>query len=73
MKRCEGSYSIRLKIKQNTKGEQMTSATFTKKDYETLLKLIREFHETDSIVASVDATKLIIKGILTNKLIIKML
>lgn len=55
------------------KGEQMTSATFTKKDYETLLKLIREFHETDSIVASVDATKLIIKGILTNKLVIKML
>lgn len=51
----------------------MTSATFTKKDYEKLLKLIREFHETDSIVASVDATKLIIKGILTNKLIIKML
>lgn len=51
----------------------MSKYTFDKKDYETLLKLIREYHETSSITASVDATQLIIKGILTNKLIIKML
>lgn len=51
----------------------MTKSTFTKKDYEKLLKLIQEYHETSSIVASVDATRLIIKGILTNKLVIKML
>lgn len=51
----------------------MGKSTFTKKDYDTLLKCIREFSETNSITASVDATQLIIKGILTNKLIIKML
>jgi hypothetical protein len=51
----------------------MTKSTFTKKDYDKLLKLIQEYHETSSIVASVDATRLIIKGILTNKLVIKML
>lgn len=51
----------------------MTKSTFTNKDYEKLLKLIQEYHETSSIVASVDATRLIIKGILTNKLVIKML
>ena len=51
----------------------MTKSTFTKKDYEKLLKYIQEYHETNNITASVDATQLIIKGILTNKLIIKML
>lgn len=51
----------------------MTKSTFTKKDYELLLKLIQDYHETNSITSSVDATQLIIKGILTNKLIIKML
>lgn len=51
----------------------MTKSTFTKKDYELLLKYIQEYHETNSITSAVDATQLIIKGILTNKLIIKML
>lgn len=50
----------------------MTSKTFTKKDYEMLLKKIKEYGETSSIKASTDATTLIIKGILTNRLIIKM-
>lgn len=50
----------------------MSKSTFDQKDYEMLIKLIREYHETNSITASVDATQLIIKGILTNKLIIKM-
>ena len=53
--------------------QSMSKSTFTKKDYDRLIKLIQEFHETNSLVAAVDATKLIIKGILTNKLIIKML
>lgn len=55
------------------KGPNMTKSTFTKKDYEKLLKYIQEYHETNNITASIDATQLIIKGILTNKLIIKML
>ena len=46
----------------------MTKSVFTQKDYELLLKNIRAYHETNSIVASVDATQLIIKGILTGKL-----
>lgn len=48
----------------------MTKSTFTQKDYDLLLKLIREFHETNSITASVDATQLIIKGVLTGKLVL---
>ena len=51
----------------------MTRSTFTKKDYEKLLKLITSYHETCSIPDATDAMQLIIKGILTNKLIIKML
>lgn len=51
----------------------MTKTTFTKKDYEKLLKLITHYHETASIPDATDAIQLIIKGILTNKLIIKML
>lgn len=51
----------------------MTKSTFTKKDYDLLLKLIQDYHETNNITSSVDATQLIIKGILANKLIIKML
>jgi hypothetical protein len=51
----------------------MTKSTFTKKDYDKLLKLIQNYHETASITASVDATQLIIKGILTGKLVIKMI
>ena len=50
----------------------MSKSTFDKKDYEMLLRYIREYHETRSITACVDAVQLIIKGILTNKLIIKM-
>lgn len=50
----------------------MTKQTFTQKDYETLIKLITRYHETNDITASVDVTNLIIKGILTNKLVIKM-
>lgn len=50
----------------------MTKQTFTQKDYETLIKMITRFHETSDITASVDATNLLIKGILTNKLVIKM-
>lgn len=46
----------------------MTKTTFTQKDYDLLLKYIREYHETNSNTASVDATQLIIKGILTGKL-----
>ena len=51
----------------------MTKSTFTKKDYDKLLKLIQDYHETNSITSSVDATQLIIKGILTGKLVIKMI
>lgn len=49
----------------------MTKSTFTKKDYDNLLKLIQDYHETASITSSVDATQLIIKGIITGKLVIK--
>ena len=49
----------------------MTKSTFTAKDYDQLLKYIREYHETSSITASVDATQLIIKGILTGKLVLQ--
>ena len=48
----------------------MTKSTFTKKDYDNLLKVIQDYHETSNITSSVDATQLIIKGILTGKLII---
>ena len=51
----------------------MTRSTFTKKDYEKLLNHITKYHETCSIPDATDAMQLIIKGILTNKLIIKML
>lgn len=50
----------------------MTKSTFTKKDYDNLLKFIQDYHETSSITSSIDATQLIIKGILTGKLVIKM-
>lgn len=50
----------------------MTKSTFTKKDYDKLLKLIQNYHETSSITSAVDAVQLIIKGILTGKLVIKL-
>ena len=50
----------------------MTSKKFTKKDYDNLLKAIQNYHEKQDLTASVDACELIIKGILTGNLIIKM-
>lgn len=50
----------------------MTKGTFTQKDYDRLLKEIRNFHETNAIVSAVYAVKLIIKGILTHKLELKL-
>ena len=59
-----------MKYKKGNK--KMTKSTFTKKDYDNLLKYIQDYHETASITSSIDATQLIIKGILTGKLVIKM-
>lgn len=50
----------------------MNKTTFNQKDYDQLLELIRNYHETNAIVSAVDAVELIIKGILTGRLSIKL-
>ena len=49
----------------------MTSKKFTKKDYDNLLKAIQNYHLRQDITASVEVCELIIKGILTGNLVIK--
>lgn len=49
----------------------MAKSTFNQKDYDKLLDLIQDYHETASITSAVDATQLIIKGILTGRLSLK--
>lgn len=50
----------------------MNKTTFNQKDYDQLLELIRNYHDTNAIVSAVDAVELIIKGILTGRLSIKL-
>ena len=50
----------------------MNKTTFNQKDYDQLLELIRNYHETNALVSAVDAMELIIKGILTGRLSIKL-
>lgn len=50
----------------------MSKNTFSQKDYDQLLNLITNYHETSAIVSAVDAMELIIKGILTGRLSIKL-
>lgn len=51
---------------------KMSKNTFSQKDYDQLLNLISNYHETSAIVSAVDAMELIIKGILTGRLSIKL-
>lgn len=51
---------------------KVNKTTFNQKDYDQLLELIRNYHETNAIVSAVDAMELIIKGILTGRLSIKL-
>lgn len=50
----------------------MTKSTFTKTDYDKLLKSIQKYHETNDLTYSVTVVELIIKGILTHKLEMKL-
>lgn len=50
----------------------MTKSTFTKTDYDKLLKSIQKYHETNDLTHSVTVVELIIKGILTHKLELKL-
>ena len=50
----------------------MTKSTFTKTDYDKLLKSIQKYRERDDLTHSVTAVELIIKGILTHKLELKL-
>ena len=50
----------------------MNKTTFNQKDYDQLLNLITDYHETNAIISAVDAMELIIKGILTGRLSIKL-
>ena len=51
---------------------KMTKSTFSKSDYDRLLKEIQNYHATCSITSALDAVQLIIKGILTHKLELKL-
>ena len=50
----------------------MTKKEFTKKDYDNLLKALQDYHQNQDLMASIEVCELLIKGILTSRLVIKL-
>jgi len=51
----------------------MKKNNFSDKDYDKLLKCINNYHVNNDITASVEVCDLLIRGIVSGKLIIKMI